>query len=80
MAIQAPKKKQGSNHPEMTNLIRNLVRQLDPKKNSASTRIQGALQQKANNFFADKAAVEKEKTSGKVKIELSGSELTVSSV
>jgi hypothetical protein len=78
MAIQAPKKKQGSNHPEMINVIRNLVKQLSPKKSSATTRIQGALIQKANAFIADSAAVKQAEASNKIRIHLSGTELTVS--
>jgi hypothetical protein len=80
MAIQTPKKKQGSNHQEMTNLVKNLARQLGPKKSSANTRIQGAILHKANVFFSDTDAVKREESSRKIKIHLAGQELTVSSV
>ena len=78
MPIQTPKKKQGSSHQEMMNLIKTLAKQLGPKKSSANTRIQGVLIQKANAFGSDAAAVKQAETSYKVSINLAGTELTVS--
>jgi hypothetical protein len=77
MAIQAPKKKQGSNHQEMTNLVKNLAKQLGPKKSSANTRIQGAMMQKANAFFADSTAVSQAEKTYQASISIAGTELTV---
>ena len=79
MAIKAPKQKQGSAHPEMATLIKNLTRQLGPKKISANTRIQGALQQKANTFASDGSALTQLERQLKIRITFAGSELTVTS-
>ena len=77
MAIQTPKKKQGSQYPKISSLITSLAKQLGPKKNSANTRIQGSLQQEASSFFADKKALEQTEKTHKVRITITGSELTV---